>query len=118
LEEVGMITRNVVRWLGSALAMLGLMLLTAGAISAQTSTGSIRGTITTSDGKVVASADIVAKNLSSGVERSTTSRSDGSYNLPGLIPAAYMLTVRHIGNGAQNRQWSCRSGQCRRRTSC
>jgi hypothetical protein len=58
----------------------------------------------TSAGKAVAGAEILAKNISSGVQRSTMSRADGSYTMPGLAPASYDLTVRRIGSGAQTRR--------------
>ncbi len=98
-----MTIRNVVRWLGGVLAVLGLFLLMAGSASAQTSTGTIRGTITGADGKGLSGAEIVAKNVSSGVERSATSRADGGYTLAGMVPSTYQLTVRRIGSGAQAR---------------
>ncbi len=99
-----MITRNVVRWLGGALAVLGLLVLAAGSASAQTSTGTIRGTVTGTDGKPVSGAEIVVKNTASGVERTTATRTDGGYVLAGLVPATYDLTVRHIGSGSQARR--------------
>ena len=73
-------------------------------LEAQTSTGAVRGTIKGPDGKVVANAEVLAKNIGTGVQRSTMSRSDGSYTLPGLVPASYDLTVRRIGSGAQTRR--------------
>ena len=36
--------------------------------------------------------------------RTTTSRADGYYTLPGLEPATYELTARHIGSAPQTRQ--------------
>ncbi|MEO8138723.1 MAG: TonB-dependent receptor, partial [Gemmatimonadota bacterium] len=95
--------RNVVRRLGGALVVCGLFLVTAGGASAQTNTGTIRGTITGADDKPLSGAEIVARNVASGVQRLTSSRSDGGYNLPGLVPATYELTVRRIGTGAQSR---------------
>ncbi|HEV8600734.1 MAG TPA: carboxypeptidase regulatory-like domain-containing protein [Gemmatimonadales bacterium] len=73
-------------------------------LDAQTTTGTIRGMIKASDGKPVASAEVIAKNIGTGVQRSTTSRADGLYTLPGLTPASYDLTVRRIGSGAQTRR--------------
>ena len=78
--------------------------LSVGRLSAQTSTGSIRGTVTVNDGKPAPDAEVIAKNIASGVVRTTTSRADGSYVLPGMIPMVYQLTVRRIGSGAQTRQ--------------
>lgn len=71
---------------------------------AQTTSGTIRGTIAGEGGKGVASAEILVKNIASGVQRSTTSRADGQYVLPGLLPAVYELTVRRIGSTALTRR--------------
>jgi outer membrane receptor protein involved in Fe transport len=75
----------------------------AGPVVAQTTTGTVRGMITTA-GKGVAGTEILAKNIATGVTRSTLSRADGSYTLPGLVPATYEITVRRIGSGAQTRR--------------
>src|ERR1044071_4168010 len=94
---------KLVRCLRGTLAGLWLLALGTAGVSAQTTTGAIRGTIT-AGGKVLAGAEILAKNIASGVQRSATSRADGSYILPGLTPASYDLTVRRIGSGAQTRR--------------
>ena len=46
LEEMAMFKRRVLHCLTSAFAALGVLLLAAGSAAAQTSTGTIRGTIT------------------------------------------------------------------------
>jgi outer membrane receptor for ferrienterochelin and colicin len=99
-----MITRNLMRWLGGALAVLGLLVLAADGVSAQTSTGTIRGYITNQDGAPITGAEINARNPETGVTRSATSRGDGGYTMPGLAPALYELTVRHIGSAPQARR--------------
>jgi hypothetical protein len=88
---------------GGVVAALGLLVLTAGGAAAQTTTGTIRGTVTT-DGKAVAGTEILAKNAATGVQRSTTTRTDGSYVIPGLQPATYEMTARRIGSAAQTRR--------------
>src|SRR6266576_719789 len=72
-------------------------------LNAQTTTGTIRGYVKDQNGTAVADADVQARNTESGVTRSTTSRSDGTYILPGLPPAGYELSVRKIGYGPQRR---------------
>src|SRR6266568_9399230 len=91
-----MITRNVVRWFGQTLAVLGLAVLAVGSVSAQTSTGTVQGTVT-SVGVPVADAQILARNVESGTQRSTVSHDQGFYVLPGLIPGTHDVTVRRIG---------------------
>lgn len=71
-------------------------------LEAQTTTGTIRGTVSGPDGKPLAGAQLVARNTTTGAQRSTLSRADGSYSLPGLPPATYELTVRRVGAEAQS----------------
>ncbi len=100
-----MLTRTLVRCLGGALAATATALfLATGDVAAQTSTGTIRGYITNQDQSPIAGAEIQARNPESGVTRAATSRADGSYTMPGLVPAMYELTVRHIGSAPQARR--------------
>jgi hypothetical protein len=80
-------------WFGGAPAAL-----------AQNSTGTIRGTITAAEGAAVADVQIAVRNLETGAQRAATSRSDGTYVLAGLVPAAYDMTVRRIGTTPQTRR--------------
>ncbi len=85
-------------------ALIASVPFKASQLNAQTTTGTIRGIIKASDGKPVANAEIIARNIGTGVQRNTMSRADGLYTLPGLTPASYDLTVRRIGSGAQTRR--------------
>ena len=96
-------TRNVVQWFGQTLAVLGLVVLAAGRVSAQTSTGTVQGTVT-SGGVAVASAQILARNVESGIQRTALSHDQGFYVLPGLIPGTYDVTVRRIGSAPMTRR--------------
>ncbi|MFN2324825.1 MAG: TonB-dependent receptor domain-containing protein [Gemmatimonadales bacterium] len=75
-----------------------LVTLTAGPVAAQTSTGSIRGYITAVDGTPIPLAEVRARNLATGVERSASSNARGFYSMAGLVPGQYALSVRHIGH--------------------
>jgi hypothetical protein len=66
-------------------------------LDAQTTTGTVRGTVKDQNGAAVADAEVQVRNTATGVVRSTATRSDGAYVLPGLVPAPYELSVRHIG---------------------
>lgn len=85
------------------IAVMGLLFLEAGSASAQTSTGTIRGTVTTA-GVGVIDAQVLAKNVESGVQRGTLSREQGLYVLPGMIPGSYDVTVRRIGSAPTTRR--------------
>ena len=82
------------------IALLSLPL----SLRAQTTTGTVRGYVKDQNGAVVPDAEIQVTNTATGVPRSTSSRADGSYVLPGLVPATYDLAVRKIGFAPQRRQ--------------
>lgn len=91
------------RFFGMAALVLGCMAwLAAGSVSAQTTTGTVRGTVT-SGGAAVAGAQVTLRNPSTGVSRTTTVHDDGTYVMPGVMPATYEMTVRRIGNEPQTR---------------
>jgi hypothetical protein len=91
-------------WLGWGLAVLGLIVLGAGTAAAQTTTGTIRGYVRDQNGLALTGADVQARNVATGVARSATTNAEGAYVLPGLAPATYELTARHIGNAPQGRR--------------
>lgn len=100
-----------VRRLATCLAGALLVPLLAGAVFAQTSTGSVNGIVSDSSGRALSGAEIVAINLSTGAERRALSRANGSYNLLGLPPAGYELTARMVGMGADVRRIQVQIGQ-------
>lgn len=85
-----------------ALVFVALAALVATGASAQTTTGTIRGTVT-SGGAVVGNVQIQLRNPASGIQRGTISRDDGTFILAGLAPATYEMTVRRIGSAPQTR---------------
>ena len=64
---------------------------------AQTTTGTVRGRVTGSGGAALSGVQVAARNVESGVPRAATTRDDGTYVMPGLIPGTYDFTVRRIG---------------------
>jgi hypothetical protein len=72
--------------------------LPSGRLAAQTSTGSIRGTVTDPGGTPLAGAEVIALNSATGVQRNAATNDRGFYSLSGLTPASYQLTVRQIGS--------------------
>jgi hypothetical protein len=97
-------TRRLARVVLTMVSACALTIVSARSAMAQTSTGTVRGTVTGSNGTGLADAQIAARNVESGVVRSTTSREEGMYVLPGLVPATYDLTVRRIGTAAVTRR--------------
>lgn len=76
---------------------LGLILLVSVSLSAQTFRGTILGTVTDASGAVVSGAKVTAKNLGTGLERSTETSADGSYSIPELSIGTYRVTVTQSG---------------------
>jgi outer membrane receptor protein involved in Fe transport len=81
-----------------------LLVATSTSAFAQNSTGTIRGTVTGTNGTGVGDAQVTAKNVESGVQRGTVTRADGFYVLPGLVPGTYDMAVRRIGTTGQTRR--------------
>ncbi|GGA70749.1 hypothetical protein GCM10011507_22900 [Edaphobacter acidisoli] len=64
---------------------------------AQTITGSINGTVTDPSGAVVPNATVTATNVATGVATTTTTNSDGIYNIRFLQIGSYKVTVEGSG---------------------
>lgn len=94
---------NLHRFSRGVASLLALMFFASGGLLAQTSTGTIRGTVTGEGGAAVGSAQILARNTSSGVQRTAQSNDAGGYTLVGLVPGTYEVTVRRIGHAPQSR---------------
>jgi hypothetical protein len=93
-----MIRTNRIRWPGGALVVCLLSFLAWQGAAAQNTTGMIRGHVKDQNGVPLAAAEVQARNLGTGVLRTATTKEDGAYALPGLVPGTYELTARHIGN--------------------
>ncbi|HJQ09541.1 MAG TPA: carboxypeptidase regulatory-like domain-containing protein [Gemmatimonadaceae bacterium] len=86
------------------LAVLGVIASLVGTNAlAQTTTGTIRGTVTGPAGAPIPSAQIVARNVATGATRNTISNDAGAYVLVGLTPGTYDVNVRRIGSTPQSR---------------
>ena len=64
---------------------------------AQVETGSITGTVRDSSGAAISGATVKARNLATSAERSANSGDNGQYNIPGLPPGNYEVTVTSTG---------------------
>jgi Carboxypeptidase regulatory-like domain/TonB dependent receptor len=91
------------RFMRPVIATLAFVCLANGSLAAQTSTGTIRGTISGQGGAPIGSAQILATNVSNGVQRTTQSSDNGFYTLAGLVPGTYNVSVRRIGSAPQTR---------------
>jgi hypothetical protein len=76
-----------------ALLFVMITVLIMPVLLAQTNAGSITGTITDPASALVPGAEVVAKNVATGVKTRTTSTSSGSFTLPQLAIGTYDVTV-------------------------
>jgi hypothetical protein len=88
----------VARFSARVLFALLLLCFSASFAHAQYS-GSIQGVITDSSGAAVPNANMVLRNVNTGVEQSATTSSSGNYSFPSLAPGNYVL--RAEGKGLQ-----------------
>src|SRR5437899_4810016 len=67
------------------------------AIQAQTTTGSVTGTVTDPKGDVVPGANVTIKNAENGAERTATTNDKGVFVVNQLDPGHYSVTVENKG---------------------
>lgn len=82
-----------VRLLAVSILLLGWAVPLCG----QLGTATISGNITDSSGAVVVGASVTVVNTDTGFRRQTASNDLGQYNLPGLTPGTYDMTVEFTG---------------------
>src|SRR5208337_2578171 len=80
-----------------AVILIGIALLVTASAWAQSFRGSIRGTVTDPSGSVIAGAKVAAKNISTGLQRETTTGADGAYVLAELPAGEYTVTAEAAG---------------------
>src|SRR6516164_6823494 len=73
-------------------AILALLLLVSSAFHAQTTNGSIQGSVTDESGGTVPGATVTARNMDTGLTQVTTTTDAGVYYLPNLPPGRYSIT--------------------------
>ncbi|MEP6789442.1 MAG: carboxypeptidase-like regulatory domain-containing protein, partial [Acidobacteriota bacterium] len=83
--------------LTTALILLGVVILGGISVRAQATTGTLRLTVTDSNGNVVAGAGVKVKNEGTGAESTGITSGDGSVGMGALNPGAYTVTVEANG---------------------
>ena len=94
-----------------ALLVAALSLATAAPAHSQTTAGAVRGTVSDQAGAPVSGATVTARGVDLGMTRTVTTGENGFYNLAGLRPDRYEITVRRIGFGPQATALSVGVGQ-------
>ena len=89
------------RLVTAAVLQLALCLVVAGFVgsrlAAQTSYGTVAGTVTDASGAPVGDAEVTITNIASGEKRVQPTSSDGYYNFVNLIPGTYRVEVEKTG---------------------
>jgi hypothetical protein len=82
-----------------------LVLVLSPAVFAQTSgVGTIRGTVTDSQGAPVVGAQVTVASTGTGYSRTAMTASDGSYSFPDILPGSYNLQVAKEGFKTEQEQ--------------
>ena len=76
--------------------LISVLLISVGGFG-QTFRGTILGTVTDPQGAVVVGAKVSARNVNTGLERTTATSADGSYTIPELPIGTYTVTVSQSG---------------------
>jgi len=85
-------------------SLVGIVLLASAAVNAQTSTGSLSGTITDPNGAAVPGAKVVATSTTTGSKLETLSTEAGVYVFPAVPVSTYNVAVEKTGFKKLNRQ--------------
>ena len=74
-----------------------IFIVLAGCALAQTSFGTLNGSVSDSSGAAVPSALVLVTNVQTGASRSLTTDGAGNFTAPSLVPGLYSLTVEAKG---------------------
>ena len=76
---------------------LGAMLWITASAWAQTSSGTIEGTVQDASGAVIPGATVVITNSDTGIKRTVSTDTTGRYHVPALIPGPYEVQAQASG---------------------
>ena len=82
--------------------LIGVLLITtfcAFAVNSQTSRGTVTGTVTDANGAVISGATVTLIHPQTGVERSTTTNSEGVYRFDAVDSGVYSVKISAQGFG-------------------
>lgn len=77
--------------------VLGLFLLCAVAVNAQTNKGGIKGTVSDANGAAVPGATVTITNLSTNQAVKVTTSETGAFSASSLEPVSYSVVVERLG---------------------
>src|SRR5215471_3242046 len=80
-----------------SLAFLLALCALSMAVSAQTATATLSGTVLDPNGAVVPAANVTITEIATGVQRVVTTNEQGYFTIPLLKPSSYFLLIEHAG---------------------
>jgi len=80
-------------WQAAVLGFTAMLLLSSPPAFAQSTYGTILGTVTDSSGAAVPAANVVVEEQSTGVQQTATTDSGGDYRIVNLDPGTYTITA-------------------------
>jgi hypothetical protein len=92
------------------LTLLTVAMLLVLAVQAQVETGQITGTVTDQSGAVIPNANITAKNVATGVTRTTATTNAGVYVLPNIPAGTYEVSIAAQGFATVKRELAVNVG--------
>lgn len=81
----------------SVFALLGIILLGAFSVLAQSNFGAIRGTVTDTSGAVIPGAKVEITDVGTNAKLSLVTAADGTYSAPALRPVTYTISIEAKG---------------------
>jgi len=104
---------KIPRWTLAA-AALAVFVLAPPRLSAQVTTGSITGRVTTDQGQGADGAQVQISNPLNGFKSGINTRADGRYTIPGLDVGSYIVSIRRLGFAPQSKPATVSLGQATR----
>lgn len=80
-----------------ALFAVALLVLLPASLKAQSTNGTLTGTVADASGAVIPGADVLLKNVSSGDERKTVTNNDGFFSINAVPPGDYTVSLAAKG---------------------
>jgi hypothetical protein len=90
--------------LRSLLALIALAVMFTGTVFAQTTTGSIFGTVTDQSDGVIGGSTITATDMKTGISRTTQSNDSGNYSFPSVPAGDYTVSAQAQGFGTETQK--------------
>jgi hypothetical protein len=93
----GLRARKCIQGGSQVFGLVGMILCLVPSSPAQVDRAGLSGTITDPSGRILPQTQVTAVQISTGLKRTTTSSTTGTYDIPELPVGNYMITFEHEG---------------------